>query len=74
MMNAWLRNHPDKDVRKKQVQGWKPAFEEIKEILERDYKKKDSCRDYDSPGWANKQIAVNEYNQAIDDLMKLLTL
>jgi hypothetical protein len=58
---------------KEEVDRFKPALEALKEILETDYLKKEAVRDY-SPGWEYKQIAVNEYNQALSDVIKLLTV
>lgn len=49
-----------------------PALSALREILEQDFIKKASVRDY-SPGWEYKQIAVNEYNAVIEDILKLLT-
>lgn len=63
-----------KEARFKEVMGFKNAFDELKEILEKEFKKKTSVRDYDVPNWEIRQVAVNEYNQALDDLIKLITL
>lgn len=58
---------------KEEVDRFRPALEALKEILEADFVKKEAVRDY-SPGWENKQIAVNEYNSALSDIIKLLTV
>ena len=58
---------------KEEVKRFRPALEALKEILETDYLKKEAVRDY-SPGWEYKQIAVNEYNAAIEDILKLVTI
>lgn len=50
-----------------------PALNALKEILETDFLKKESVRDY-SPGWEYKQIAVNEYNTVLQDILKLVTI
>ena len=71
MHTAWTKGHKDREDRKKRVLSYRPALEDLKEIIERDFKKKEAVRDY-SPGWEYKQIAVNEYNQVLDDIMKLL--
>ena len=63
-----------KEKRKAEVLNYRNAFDSLKEILERDFKKKQSVRDYDVPNWELRQIATNEYNQALDDLLKLITL
>jgi hypothetical protein len=76
MQTAWLRGlkGPQKEKRKAEVLNYRNAFDSLKEILERDFKKKQSVRDYDVPNWELRQIATNEYNQALDDLLKLITL
>ena len=58
---------------KEEVKRFRPALEALKEILETDFVKKESVRDY-SPGWEYKQIAVNEYNAVIQDILKLITI
>lgn len=58
---------------KEEVLRFIPALNALKEILETDYLKKESVRDY-SPGWEYKQIAVNEWNTAIEDIIKLVTI
>lgn len=74
MDSRWLANSPDKEQRKKQVKGYRSAFAELTEILEKHYKKKDACRDYNSPNWAYEQISLNEYNQALEDIIKLINI
>jgi hypothetical protein len=58
---------------KEEVLAFRNAFDALQEILVTDFKKKEAVRDY-SPGWEYKQIAVNEYNQSIEDVLKLITL
>jgi len=58
---------------KEEVLRFIPALNALKEILETDYIKKEAVRDY-SPGWEYKQIAVNEYNAAIEEILKLVTI
>jgi hypothetical protein len=58
---------------KEEVDRFKPALEALKEILETDFVKKEAVRDY-SPGWEYKQVAVNEYNSVLSDIIKLLTV
>ena len=74
MHTAWFKGTKDKEQRKKEVLGYRNAFDALKEILERDFKKKENVREYSDPQWVHKQIAVNEYNQALDDLLKLITI
>ena len=58
---------------KEEVLGYRNALDALKEILVHDFKKKEAVRDY-SPGWEYKQIANNEYNAALDDLIKLISV
>lgn len=74
MKTNWLKGHTDKEARKKEVQRYRPALEELREILERDFVKKEAVRDYDVPGWVERQIAVNEYNALLDELLSLIDL
>ncbi len=74
MDSRWLNGSPNKEERKQEVLGYRNAFDALKEILQKHYKKKDACRDYLEAGWASKQIAINEYNQAIDDILNLITV
>lgn len=74
MQSIWLKGHKDKATRKEQVRGYKFAFDQLKKILEEEYKKKSSVRDYEEPNWELRQIAVNEYNQVLEDILKLITI
>ena len=58
---------------KEEVLRFIPALNALKEILETDYLKKEAVRDY-SPGWEYKQIAHNEYNAVLQDILKLVTI
>jgi len=73
MHSVWLKNHRDRTERKKEIQSYRNAFDALREVLESEYKKKDSIRDY-GPGWAEKQIAVNEYNAALTDILTLINI
>ena len=74
MKSSWLKGHSDKEARTNKVLSYRTALNELKEILERDYKRKESVRDYGAPGWEYRQVAVNERNQAIDDIIELITI
>jgi isopropylmalate/homocitrate/citramalate synthase len=76
MQTAWVKGlkGQDKEKRRAEVMNYRNAFDALKEILERDYKKKQSVRDYEAPNWELRQIAANEYNQSLEDLLKLITL
>jgi hypothetical protein len=76
MQSVWIKGltGKEKEQRKAEVLGHRNAFDDLKEILERHYKKKDCLRDYDVPNWELRQVAVNEYNSVLDDIMKLIDL
>ena len=75
MQAVWLKGvkGEDRERRKAEVLSYRNAFDDLREILERNYLKKEAVRDY-SPGWEYKQIAHNEYNAALDDLLNLIDL
>jgi hypothetical protein len=75
MQAVWLKGvkAEERERRKAEVLSYRNAFDDLREILERNYLKKESVRDY-SPGWEYKQIGVNEYNAALDDLLNLIDL
>ena len=73
--SAWLTGvkASDRDKRTQEVKAYSKAFADLTEVLKTNFKKKPSDRDY-SDGWNHRQIAVNEYNSVLDDLLKLLNL
>lgn len=75
MQAVWLRGVKDseREQRKKEVLSYRNAFDDLREILEQHYVRKEAVRDY-SPGWEYKQIAVNEYNAVLGDLLNLIDL
>ncbi len=75
MQTVWLKGLKGeaKERRKGEVLAYRNAFEDLREILEQHYLKKDAVRDY-SPGWEYKQIAANEYNAAMEELLNLIDL
>jgi hypothetical protein len=76
MQSVWLKGltGADKEKRKGEVLAYRNAFDDLREILERHYKPKECVRDYSVPNWEQRQIAVNEYNAVLDDIMKLIDL
>jgi len=58
---------------KEEIMAYRNAFDALKEILIAEFQKKPAVRDY-APGWEHKQIATNEYNAVVDDVLKLITL
>ena len=75
MQAVWLRGVKDseRNQRKQEVLSYRNAFDDLREILEQHYVRREAVRDY-SPGWEYKQIAVNEYNAVLDDLLNLIDL
>jgi hypothetical protein len=76
MNSVWFKNVPksEKERRRGEVLAHRNAFDDLKEVLEQNYFKKECVRDYDIPNWEYRQIAVNEYNAVLDDLLNLITL
>lgn len=58
-------------VTKEDFKNYKNAFDSLSEFITKELKKKEAVRDY-SPGWEHKQIAVNEYNQVLEDILKII--
>ena len=75
MQAIWLKGlkGAERDHRKVEVMGYRNAFDGLREILEQHYLKREAVRDY-SPGWEFKQVAVNEYNAVLDDILNLIDL
>lgn len=69
MQTRWIKA----GFTREEVLRFRPALEALKEILETDFVKKEAVRDY-SPGWEYKQIAVNEWNTAVEEILKLVTI
>ena len=75
MHSVWIKGFKGdaKDKRIKEVMNYRNAFEDLTDVIVQTLQRKDAVRDY-SPGWAEKQIAVNEYNAALDDILNLIDL
>lgn len=76
MDSRWFRGvstPAERDKRTKELLSYRNAFEELEKLLDECLSKKEADRDYDS-GWHNRQIAINEYNQALADLKKIIQL
>ncbi len=74
MHAKWMKGcktNKEREERKKQLQGYRSAFDELEMHL-LGMRKSAANRNYSSQGWAHEQISVNEYNAAIDDLMALI--
>jgi predicted DNA-binding ArsR family transcriptional regulator len=75
MHSIWIKGFKGdaKEKRITEVMNYRNAFEDLSDVIEQTLQRKDAVRDY-SPGWAEKQIAVNEYNAALDDILNLIDL
>lgn len=73
MDSRWYSSSKDKEVRTKELMNYRNAFEDLTGVLNKHFKKKEAVRDY-SPGWEHKQIAVNEYNAVLEDILKLINI
>ena len=74
MKSYWTQGHSDKESRRKEVKAYTKAFDDLREVLEQHYKKREVVRDYDKPNWEYRQIAVNERNAFIDEILELIDL
>ena len=74
MKALWLKGYKDKDAREEQVRSASWAFSILEEVLEKEFRKKENIRDYSDPQWVHRQIAVNEYNRALDDMLDLIKI
>lgn len=66
----WTKRGYTKD----EVLAFRNAFDALKELLTEEFKKREAVRDYDTPGWEHRQIAVNEYNAVLTDILKLISI
>lgn len=73
MQAVWFKGYKDKEARRKEVLSYQNAFDELTSLLEQQYRKKEAVRDYE-PGWELKQVAVNEYNAVLDEILALIKL
>lgn len=76
MKSIWFTGYKasEKEARKKEILGFRNAFDALRDVLEKNYKKREAVRDYASPNWMAEQIAANEYNQALSDILGLIDL
>ena len=53
------------------MKAFRNAFDALEELLSEEFRRKEAVRDY-TPGWEYKQVANNEYNAVLDDVLKLI--
>ena len=68
-----LKTKAQKEERTKVLRSYQTAFEELDKMLD-SMRKPAANRNYSSPVWHNFLIASNEYNAALDDIKKLITM
>lgn len=75
MHHAWTKGlkGDKKEERVAQVTAYKTAFDDLGEVIRATLKKRESDRNYNE-GWANRQIAANEYNAALEDILRIIDL
>ena len=77
MRTYWLKGHlktpEEKEERIKTVLSYRNAFDDLRQVIDNEFRKRESVRDY-GPGWEYKQVAANEYNAALDDILKTIDL
>jgi len=76
MHHGWTKGlkGAEKEARKKQVLQYRNAFDDLLTMIRSELTKKQADRDYTTDGWVHRQIASNEYNAAIEDVVKLMNL
>lgn len=67
-----LKTKAEKDKLKQTLIAARPQFDLLSEQINN--KRKTISRNYNSPNWAQEQIAILEYNQALDDVLELLEI
>jgi hypothetical protein len=72
MHSKWLKGHKDREARTKEILSYKNAFDELAILLEQE-ETKNPDRKYDAD-WHHRQIAVNEWNAAIQHVINLIKL
>ena len=74
MKEKWftgLKTKAERENRRTQFKTYKPAFDELEKLLIK-MKHPSACRNYSEAGWVHKQIAVNERNNTIDEVLDLI--
>ena len=74
MNTRWLKGFTaaQKTKRKKEILGYRNAFDELRKLLEEDFE--DHVPDYDTPSWSHKQADVNGANRKLRQIIDLITI
>lgn len=71
MHSEWFKGFKNREERKEEVLRYSSAFDALRKLLEA--RRKPNSYEY-GVDWQYKQIAVQEYNRALDDILKLIDL
>lgn len=74
MDSRWFkdsRTKEDKEARKKELLSYRNAFQELSELLEKEFIHEDGP-DYTNSSWAYEQADRNGHNRAIRKIIKLI--
>ena len=74
MDTRWLKglSGDEREARKKEIQGYRNAFDALRELLEEDFE--ESVIDYDCPSWSHKQADQNGANRKLRQIIKLIMI
>jgi hypothetical protein len=73
MDGRWVKGSKDKEARKKEINSYRNAFDELSKLLEGEFIQEDGP-DYTSNSWAYEQADRNGHNRAIRKVLKLITI
>ena len=74
MKEKWFlgyKTKAEREERRQQVQSFKAAFGELEKLLVK-MKVNPANRNYSEAGWSHKQIANNERNHTIEEILELI--
>lgn len=74
MDHRWFKGlrEDQKQARHKELARFRPAFEELKTLLENEFE--DRAPDYKSPSWSHEQADRNGANRKLRSILKLLEI
>ena len=76
MDSRWVKglSGEKKEARKKEVLGYKNAFDDLRELLKDLEEEGKNPPDYSSPSWAYQQADQNGANRMLRKILKLIQL
>lgn len=74
MDHRWVKglSGDRKEARKKEILGYRQAYEELAKLLEEDFE--ECVPDYDTPSWSHKQADVNGANRKLKQVLQLIQI